>query len=147
MRKLKHNNLNNFVGACTEAPNICCIWEYCVKGSLQDMIYNDSIALDDIFKFSICIDILRVCHLSIFKNFGILPVSFKSRWEWFYLINFDLTRIPIRDQHIFNIVQHPCSQVNELFCMFFMLIMLLLMMMIINAHQQNTVQNTKEIML
>ena len=60
MMEMKHNNLNTFMGACTEAPNICCVWEYCAKGSLQDVIYNDSITLDDMFKFSICVDMLKV---------------------------------------------------------------------------------------
>ena len=60
MEVLNHTNLNGFVGACLEAPNICLCWEYAMKGSLNDVIWNDKIQLDDLFKFSIAIDILKV---------------------------------------------------------------------------------------
>lgn len=35
MRDLRHDNLNSFVGACTEPPNICIVTEYCARGSLK----------------------------------------------------------------------------------------------------------------
>lgn len=57
---LNHNNINVFVGACTDPPNICVCWEYASKGSLNDVIWNETIQLDDIFKFAICNDILKV---------------------------------------------------------------------------------------
>ena len=61
MNEMKHNNLNAFIGACTDpSKQICCVWEYCTKGSLQDVIYNESLTLDDMFKFSISIDMLKV---------------------------------------------------------------------------------------
>jgi len=60
MLETKHSNLNSFIGACIAPPNLCVVWEYCSKGSLQDVIYNDAIQLDDMFKFSICIDMLKV---------------------------------------------------------------------------------------
>ncbi len=65
MIELKHSNLNPFIGACIDAPNICCAFEYCPKGSLQDIIANDAIALDDAFKFSIAVDLLKVLLFSI----------------------------------------------------------------------------------
>lgn len=63
MLELKHPNLNTFIGACIEPPNIVVAWEYCNKGSLQDVINNDSMKLDDMFKFSICIEILKVMDM------------------------------------------------------------------------------------
>jgi len=60
MMQLKQNNVNKLMGVCLNSPDICCVWEYCTKGSLEDIIANDSIALDDMFKFTICIDLLRV---------------------------------------------------------------------------------------
>ena len=60
MTETKNGNLNVFVGACTDPPNVCAAWEYCAKGSLQDVIWNDNITLDDMFKFSIAIDVLKV---------------------------------------------------------------------------------------
>lgn len=35
MRDLAHLNVNPFVGACVEPPNICVVQGYCAKGSLQ----------------------------------------------------------------------------------------------------------------
>ena len=67
MTETKHNNLNVFMGACTDPPNVCVAWEYCTKGSLQDVIWNDNITLDDMFKFSIAIDVLKVCIIVIIE--------------------------------------------------------------------------------
>lgn len=35
VRDLSHENLNPFIGACIESPNILLVWSYCKKGSLQ----------------------------------------------------------------------------------------------------------------
>lgn len=35
MRDLQHDNVNGFVGACIEPPNVCALSEYCTRGSLK----------------------------------------------------------------------------------------------------------------
>ena len=60
---MKHSNLNTFIGASVNpSVKLCIVWEYCSKGSLQDVIYNDAIQLDDMFKFSIGIDLLKASY-------------------------------------------------------------------------------------
>lgn len=35
MRDIRHDNLTQFMGACVDTPNICILFQYCPKGSLQ----------------------------------------------------------------------------------------------------------------
>ena len=35
MRDMSHENVNQFVGLCTDPPNICIAMVYCNRGSLQ----------------------------------------------------------------------------------------------------------------
>ena len=35
MKDLRHDNVNQFIGACVDPPNILLVIEYCSKGSLQ----------------------------------------------------------------------------------------------------------------
>ncbi|XP_070572062.1 atrial natriuretic peptide receptor 1-like [Ptychodera flava] len=58
-REMNHENVNPFVGACVEPPNICLIWHYCPKGSLQDVLENDQIKLDRSFKYSLLNDLAK----------------------------------------------------------------------------------------
>ena len=60
---LSHQNVNTFVGASVDAPHVCLCWEYASKGSLNDILWNDSIQLDEVFKFSICSDVVKVRNL------------------------------------------------------------------------------------
>ena len=60
MHDIANRNINPFIGACIDPGNICVCWEYASKGSLQDVIWNDEIPLDDSFKFSMCDDFMKV---------------------------------------------------------------------------------------
>ncbi|XP_055899880.1 atrial natriuretic peptide receptor 1-like isoform X2 [Biomphalaria glabrata] len=86
MKSLKHTNLATFHGACTEAPNICVLWEYCSKGSLEDILHNTDIKLESMFQFSIALDIctgLNYLHTSELGQHGHLKTSncvVDSRW-------------------------------------------------------------------
>ncbi|XP_060074457.1 atrial natriuretic peptide receptor 1-like [Ylistrum balloti] len=83
---LKHNNLTTLRGVCTDPGHICVLWEYCGKGSLKDILANDDIKLDTMFKLSLAVDIckgLEYIHRSDLKFHGGLQSStcvVDSRW-------------------------------------------------------------------
>ncbi|XP_063399114.1 atrial natriuretic peptide receptor 1-like [Mytilus trossulus] len=56
---IRHTNITSLVGMCTEQGSISVLWEHCTKGRLRDIIENDDIKLDTMFKLSIAIDICR----------------------------------------------------------------------------------------
>ncbi|XP_035692506.1 atrial natriuretic peptide receptor 1-like [Branchiostoma floridae] len=86
MRDLLHENVNIFVGACIYPPRIYLITAFCSKGSLQDLLENDSINLDQSFKMSIAVDIAKgmaFLHGTVIASHGRLKSSncvVDSRW-------------------------------------------------------------------
>lgn len=38
MRKVRHKNVVQFIGACTIKPNLCIVFEYMSGGSVYDFI-------------------------------------------------------------------------------------------------------------
>lgn len=56
---IQNDHLVRFYGACVDAPNCYLLTEYCPKGSLQDILENDQIKLDWMFKLSLMHDIIR----------------------------------------------------------------------------------------
>lgn len=60
MKNLQHNHIVTFIGACFEPPHACfLVTEYCPKGSLQDILENDEIKLDWMFRYSLMHDIIK----------------------------------------------------------------------------------------
>uniref|UniRef100_F6VZR7 Guanylate cyclase n=1 Tax=Monodelphis domestica TaxID=13616 RepID=F6VZR7_MONDO len=59
MRDVQNEHLTRFIGACTDPPNICILTEYCPRGSLQDILENESITLDWMFRYSLTNDIVK----------------------------------------------------------------------------------------
>ncbi|XP_062715719.1 speract receptor isoform X1 [Aedes albopictus] len=86
LRDMRHDNLNAFIGACTDPPNICIITEYCTRGSLKDVLENEDVKLDNMFTASMVADILRgmsYLHDSPLRFHGSLRTSnclIDSRW-------------------------------------------------------------------
>ncbi|XP_014672058.1 PREDICTED: resact receptor-like [Priapulus caudatus] len=86
IRDLLHENVNPFIGACIEPPNIAIIWQYCHKGSIVDIIENDDVKLDNSFKLSMIADIARgmeYLHKSILHSHGNLKSTnclVDNRW-------------------------------------------------------------------
>lgn len=63
--KIRHRNLIIYGGACLTSPNVCLFLEVADKGSLNDILLNDSIDLGWEFKFSFMKDIcsgMRFLH-------------------------------------------------------------------------------------
>ncbi|KAM9324583.1 guanylate cyclase 2G-like [Gastrophryne carolinensis] len=59
IRELKHENLITFFGVCVEPPNVCIVTQYCKKGSIKDVLQNNDIELDWMFKLSFAYDIIN----------------------------------------------------------------------------------------
>ncbi|XP_022617716.1 atrial natriuretic peptide receptor 1-like isoform X2 [Seriola dumerili] len=78
MRDVQNEHLTRFIGASIDPPNICIITEYCPRGSLQDILENDSITLDWMFKYSLINDIVKgmvFLHNSVIFSHGKLKSS------------------------------------------------------------------------
>uniref|UniRef100_A0A8D8KW69 Guanylate cyclase n=2 Tax=Culex pipiens TaxID=7175 RepID=A0A8D8KW69_CULPI len=60
MKDLQHDHLVRFYGACLDpSPEPFVLTEYCPKGSLQDILENETIKLDWMFKISLMHDIVK----------------------------------------------------------------------------------------
>ncbi|KAG7469514.1 hypothetical protein MATL_G00129560 [Megalops atlanticus] len=78
MRDVQNEHLTRFIGACIDPPNICIITEYCPRGSLQDIMENESITLDWMFRYSLINDIVKgmaFLHNSVIVSHGNLKSS------------------------------------------------------------------------
>ncbi|XP_013884004.1 atrial natriuretic peptide receptor 1 isoform X2 [Austrofundulus limnaeus] len=78
MRDVQNEHMTRFIGACIDPPNICIITEYCPRGSLQDILENDSITLDWMFRYSLINDIVKgmvFLHNSVISSHGKLKSS------------------------------------------------------------------------
>lgn len=85
MRDIRHDNLNQFIGACVE-PEVCIVMQYCSRGSLQDILENEDVKLDHMFMASLIADIVKgmaYMHSTDLKSHGNLKSSnclVDSRW-------------------------------------------------------------------
>ncbi|XP_057689271.1 atrial natriuretic peptide receptor 1 [Corythoichthys intestinalis] len=78
MRDVQNEHLTRFIGACVDPPNTCILTEYCPRGSLQDILENDSITLDWMFRYSLINDMVKgmvFLHNSVLISHGKLKSS------------------------------------------------------------------------
>ncbi|XP_057313688.1 atrial natriuretic peptide receptor 1-like isoform X1 [Hydractinia symbiolongicarpus] len=59
LRDLNHENINKYIGVISKSPVICILQEWCKKGSLYDILNNEDIQLDWVFKNTFISDILN----------------------------------------------------------------------------------------
>ncbi|GMT31927.1 hypothetical protein PFISCL1PPCAC_23224, partial [Pristionchus fissidentatus] len=62
LRAIDHDNLNKFVGVCSDGPQFMTVWRFCARGSLRDVIETGRLQMDWFFKFSIMRDISEGLH-------------------------------------------------------------------------------------
>ncbi|CAK8674541.1 unnamed protein product [Clavelina lepadiformis] len=64
MRDVTHEHLTRFEGACIDWPHISVLNEYCRKGSLRDILQNEELQLDWMFRVSLMNDLVKgMCFL------------------------------------------------------------------------------------
>ncbi|KAF2358402.1 Adenylyl cyclase class-3/4/guanylyl cyclase [Trinorchestia longiramus] len=59
MREIKQDNVCSLVGAYLEGNSVTLVTEYCHRGSLEDILENEDIKLDQLFVASLVHDLLR----------------------------------------------------------------------------------------
>ncbi|CAN7983100.1 unnamed protein product, partial [Ixodes hexagonus] len=78
MKDLQHDHIVRFLGVCEDPPHCCLVTEYCPRGSLQDILENDEIKLDWMFRYSLMHDIVKgmaYLHGSVLHSHGNLKSS------------------------------------------------------------------------
>ncbi|KAF5305793.1 hypothetical protein FQA39_LY09129 [Lamprigera yunnana] len=78
LKDFSNDHLVKFYGACIDVPNCCILTEYCPRGSLQDILENEEVKLDWLFRLSLIHDITRgmeYIHASVIKSHGSLKSS------------------------------------------------------------------------
>ncbi|XP_017326963.1 retinal guanylyl cyclase 2 isoform X1 [Ictalurus punctatus] len=71
MKDMRHENVNPFLGFFHDCGVFAIVTEYCSRGSLEDLLHNDDVKLDWMFKSSLLMDLIKgmkylhhrnVCH-------------------------------------------------------------------------------------
>lgn len=84
--KVHHENIITFIGASVDNGSVAVLTSYCARGSLEDVLMNDDLYLDQMFISSLVSDILKgliYLHDSEIVSHGNLRSSnclVDSRW-------------------------------------------------------------------
>lgn len=67
MKDLRNENVNPFLGFFCDCGMFAVVTEHCSRGSLQDLLRNDDVKLDWMFKSSLLLDLIKVYR--VYPNF------------------------------------------------------------------------------
>lgn len=65
LREMRHENLNLFLGLFFDSGIFGIVTEHCSRGSLEDLLGNEEVRLDWMFKSSLLMDLIRVRKSSL----------------------------------------------------------------------------------
>ncbi|XP_051902916.1 retinal guanylyl cyclase 1 [Hippocampus zosterae] len=77
LRDMRHENLNLFLGLFYDSGIFGVVTEHCSRGSLEDLLSNEDVRLDWMFKSSLLMDLIR--GMKYLHNRGIIHGRLKSR--------------------------------------------------------------------
>jgi len=103
IKDINQTNVNQFVGICLDGHDVSYIWSYCTKGSLQDVLHNEDIDCDWMFRKSFASDISRGLHeihsssIGIHGNLSSQNCLIDNRWVC-KLSNFGLENMKGNDK-------------------------------------------------
>ena len=60
MKDLRNENVNPFLGFFCDCSMFAVVTEHCSRGSLQDLLRNEDVKLDWMFKSSLLLDLIKV---------------------------------------------------------------------------------------
>lgn len=60
LRDMRHENINLFLGLFFDFGIFGVVTEHCTRGSLEDLLNNENVRLDWMFKSSLLMDLIRV---------------------------------------------------------------------------------------
>lgn len=60
MKDLRNENVNPFLGFFLDCSMFAVVTEHCSRGSLQDLLRNEDVKLDWMFKSSLLLDLIKV---------------------------------------------------------------------------------------
>ncbi|KAM7374204.1 hypothetical protein PAMP_006877 [Pampus punctatissimus] len=77
LREMRHENLNLFLGLFFDSGIFGVVTEHCSRGSLEELLNNEDVRLDWMFKSSLLMDLIR--GMKYLHNHGVIHGRLKSR--------------------------------------------------------------------
>ncbi|XP_047440743.1 retinal guanylyl cyclase 2 isoform X9 [Mugil cephalus] len=77
MKDMRHENVNLFLGFFHDCGVFAIVTEFCSRGSLEDLLLNDDVKLDWMFKSSLLLDLIK--GMKYLHHRGVSHTRLKSR--------------------------------------------------------------------